>query len=838
MAGTGSGLSGRASSASLTGKMPYGRRVARLAGTAVLVLGSAAALAAPAQAGVAQAGVAQAVVARAGGGVSGSRLWHPTAFGHGAWVNAAAGPAAGAVAAPVNAQIRPAGTTGGWVPEPTPNPSGVPNGALLAEACGTPQACEAVGDYYNSAGAIVLLAERWTGENWTVQAAPAPAGASGSQLTGVSCLSAGACTAAGYYTNSAGVIVPLVETWNGTSWAIQAVPAPAGASASGFLAVSCTSASACTAVGDDTNPVGASLPLAERWNGTTWSVQATPNPAGADATGLFAVSCASATACTATGSTAGSSGTPSPLAEAWHGTTWKVQATALPAGAGGGQLTGVSCTSAQACTATGYASDNEGGFAALAERWNGTAWGIQATPNPAGAGQSALSAVSCTSPTACTAAGAYIDKTGMPTLAEAWNGTAWSIQNTPNPPDTRGNQFDAIACTSPARCTAVGQQADQAGTPSPLGEALGSAGWGIVVTPAPTGARSGQLTAVSCPATNSCTAVGNYYRRVNAPSALAETWNGTRWRIQPATDPAGSTGSYLQGVSCSSPQACTAVGFYFTRGARPALPLAESWNGTSWSVRRVPVPAGAAQTWLYAVSCVSPRTCTAVGYYHNSAGAQKGLAERWDGTAWSMQKLGAAAKNAALSGVSCPTASDCVAVGFVTGTADAQPIALAWNGTSWRSQRVPLTRQAQGGVFSQVSCPAANACMATGSVFAAPGGAFAEFWNGTTWRPEHAPNPPLGQFSMGEITLASVSCISATDCAAVGNFTPRGQPEVFAETWDGTTWQREKITLPAGTDESMLDGVSCTAAGCTAAGWHVGDAGIQVTMALGDPSAG
>jgi hypothetical protein len=41
----------------------------------------------------------------------------------------------------------------------------------------------------------------------------------------------------------------LAEVWNGTSWAIQGTPNKAGYSDSALAGVSCTSVSACTAVG-------------------------------------------------------------------------------------------------------------------------------------------------------------------------------------------------------------------------------------------------------------------------------------------------------------------------------------------------------------------------------------------------------------------------------------------------------------------------------------------------------------------------------------------------------------------------------------------------------------
>ncbi|MEA2314573.1 MAG: hypothetical protein QOI03_1265, partial [Solirubrobacteraceae bacterium] len=47
-----------------------------------------------------------------------------------------------------------------------------------------------------------------------------------SVLSGVSCTTASACTAVGYYVNSAGTRLTLAERWNGTSWATQTTPNP------------------------------------------------------------------------------------------------------------------------------------------------------------------------------------------------------------------------------------------------------------------------------------------------------------------------------------------------------------------------------------------------------------------------------------------------------------------------------------------------------------------------------------------------------------------------------------------------------------------------------------
>jgi len=92
----------------------------------------------------------------------------------------------------------------------------------------------------------------------------------------------------------------------------------------------------------------------------------------------------------------------------------------------------------------------------LAERWNGTKWSIQTTPNPAGGSEIHLIRVSCTSATACTAAGFYSNATTTVTLAERWNGTRWSIQTTPNPAGGSNSMLNGVSCASATACTAVG----------------------------------------------------------------------------------------------------------------------------------------------------------------------------------------------------------------------------------------------------------------------------------------------------------------------------------------------------------------------------------------------
>src|SRR5579864_945137 len=111
-----------------------------------------------------------------------------------------------------------------WQIQPSANGTGAKASRLVAVSCTSAPACTAVGNYINSTGIQVTLAERSNGANWSVQTTPPVVGAKSSELSGVACTSATSCTAVGSYTNGTGTRLTLAEHWNGTSWAIQTTP--------------------------------------------------------------------------------------------------------------------------------------------------------------------------------------------------------------------------------------------------------------------------------------------------------------------------------------------------------------------------------------------------------------------------------------------------------------------------------------------------------------------------------------------------------------------------------------------------------------------------------------
>lgn len=648
-----------------------------------------------------------------------------------------------------------------WAVQRTPNPGGALWSSLFGVSCASSRACMATGYYLSGTGNLLGFAERWNGTRWSVQLVPNPATSQSSGLFAISCPLASSCVAAGLYTTRDRGLTPLAELWNGVRWRVLPAPVPAASQGGEFLAISCRQARACTAAGDYGTSAGADVTLAERWNGTRWTIRQTPNPKNSFGSSLRAISCSSAHACTATGVYAiDAEGDAEPLAEAWNGTTWRVQVTPYlpqPLGAhgGGGDFSAVSCTTPHACVAVGiylklgkqikYVPLTEwwngarwrlqaGSYPVvrsvgtiqgtvqptrtLAEIWRGGRWRIQASANRSGATlDDDLSAVSCTSAETCTAVGTYTGVAGnIPTQAERWNGSNWTIQPTPRFKGSFDTELNDISCTSPRACSAVGSYLTPAFNRFALAERLDGAHWTVQPVPHVARATNAALFAVSCPTTHTCTAVGAGGK--NKP--LTARWNGAHWVIQPNPQPGGTGGSELIGVSCAAPRACIAVGEYDT-GNESQAALAELWNGTRWTIRPTPNPQGARITELDDVSCPSPRSCTAVGFSELENGRQRTLAERWNGTRWTIQPTPNRAARAELRGVSCASATTCTAVGqYFQPNGATWMLVETWNGTRWALKPTPALNAYDSGLAG-VSCTSPRACTAVGYYFGLTG---------------------------------------------------------------------------------------------------------------------
>ncbi len=362
------------------------------------------------------------------------------------------------------------------------------------------------------------------------------------------------------------VVVHEVAQLKG-SWSLQPVPAPAKARSIDLGAVSCPSANTCSAVGSYTGTAGTAVAVAEDWNGVKWSVQPTVSLTGVSSSQLSAVSCAAVAACMAVGQLEKVRSGSSPLAEKWDGSAWELEATPVPSASQYPQLSdlaGVSCWTASTCAAVGSFTDSSHRDQALAEHWDGARWSVQPIPSPAGTWYLELNGISCSSASECMAVGSVgTSPSAGPedTLAERWSGGAhWTVDSPLNPPNEIYRWLYGVSCLSAKSCFAVGADEDSSGTYSMLSERWNGTGWSILSTPSPrSGGKFRALFAVSCPSFTTCTAVG-YEQTPYGYSTVAERLDGTTWTVQPTPNPAGKAYTEFAGVDCVSMTSCTAVG--------------------------------------------------------------------------------------------------------------------------------------------------------------------------------------------------------------------------------------------------------------------------------------
>jgi hypothetical protein len=270
---------------------------------------------------------------------------------------------------------------------------------------------------------------------------------------------------------------------------------------------------------------------------------------------------------------------------------------------------------------------------------------------------------------------------------------------------------------------------------------------------------------------------------------------------------AAPTGSIaLQGVSCTRPQACVAVG---ASGAPPsqatlALKLQE---GAAWQI--TPTPTVGASPELFGVSCPAPGTCIAVG-----GGEGEAIALRLTGGLWMRTSVPAPDHSASLYGVSCPSTNWCLAAGLAH--TETRMFSDVFNGSSWRAVATPVIPGASILQIHAVSCASRRFCMAVGdATMFGPRLAVhpvAVVFNGSRWRVVSVAARGAGP------SLQGVSCPVAGVCIAVGNsylYTASPGRQLIMRYRAGR-WTAMRAPGPTGTEPLA---VSCTAPGaCVAVG--------------------
>jgi hypothetical protein len=219
--------------------------------------------------------------------------------------------------------------------------------------------------------------------------------------------------------------------------------------------------------------------------------------------------------------------------------------------------------------------------------WNGTRWRRVPIPPASPASHGYLYSVAAASARHAWAAGV----TGLGTLIDQWNGSAWKQARTPRlQPD---NQLFGVAALSARNAWAVGSN----------------------------NTNGGDITSPRVPGAPSTPAAPGE----NTNTTLIEHWNGSAWKRVTSPSPAGGNG-YLIGVAATSARNAWAVGW-----SGGTATLIEHWNGSRWQRVRSPSPPGG-DDYLDAVAATSARSAWAVGYLNSARSGS--LLEHWNGRTW------------------------------------------------------------------------------------------------------------------------------------------------------------------------------------------------------------
>ena len=372
---------------------------------------------------------------------------------------------------------------------------------------------------------------------------------------------------------------------------------------------------------------------------------------------------------------------------------------------------------------------------------------------------------------------------------------SWSVASSPDLPAGNGGSLNKVVCPSANDCWAVGTNYGVGSSSQALIEQNTGSGWSIVSSPNPSGSEKSQLWDVACVSADECWAVG-YYTQVDDGNmqTLIEHYAGSDWSIVPSPNPPNSKWVELGRVTCVGASDCWATGITFLgsgsyldlRGDQANL-LIEHYAGSGWSIVPSPTPSGSTQAYLYNISCVGAADCWAVGYYNsapltsaaNAPTFDQTLIEHDAGSGWSIvpspNRSGSA--DSLLTAVSCVSAGDCWAIGSAGNVTNASVTGNTTliehdAGSGWSIVPGPNVSGTADVDLEGMTCVSARDCWAVGNyITSAASASYAqlliEHYGGTGWTIVSSPNP---SGSTGAV-LWGVTCVSSDECWAMGNYT-------------------------------------------------------------------
>src|SRR6266705_4354804 len=261
------------------------------------------------------------------------------------------------------------------------------------------------------------------------------------------------------------------------------------------------------------------------------------------------------------------------------------------------------------------------------EHWDGTHWSVVQSPNTS-ASINILEAVAAVTTNDVWAVGVGITGFSTTPLIEHWNGTAWSIVT--NPGTTVGGLGGvAVVSTNDVWAVGTGLTGDEDST---LTLHWNGAAWSLVPSPNVGPEVDNRLAAVTAMASDDVWAVGTQQpTSLTAAHTLTLHWDGTAWSIVPSANTSQTSSNHLLAAAAVASDDVWATGF------TPSIALAEHWDGNSWTVVSTPLISGGSTPSLVGAVALSSDNVWAVGeFFQTQQSRSRTLTELWNGTSWSV----------------------------------------------------------------------------------------------------------------------------------------------------------------------------------------------------------
>ncbi len=448
-----------------------------------------------------------------------------------------------------------------------------------------------------------------------------------------------------------------------------------------------------------------------------------------------------------------------------------------------------------------------------------------------------------------TGAGMAAGPAGVPATSGTW-GKAEQVPGTATL--NKGNaQTVSVSCASPGNCAAGGGYTDRLSHHQAFVVSEKNGRWQPAQEVPGSGALnkggSAVIASVSCTSAGNCTAGGAYTSASHQGLSMVAREKGGTWGKAEEVPGSAALGgySYIQSVSCATASNCGADGAFIAKGKTQVWVAAEA-GGTWGTAEALPGIVALNKDGIAgaeALSCASAGNCGAGGFYQDKAGNQQAfVADEKDGTWGSAEEVPGTATlnkggNAEITSVSCTSAGNCVAGGNYTGGSGTEAFTVTEkNGTWGIAKQVPGSAALNLGGFAYVaslSCASAGDCSAGGQYTDHSGHAQAFIVgekNGTWGNAKQVPGT-AGLNKGGSAQITSLSCASPGNCGAGGVYTDgSGRGQVFVVDESNGTWgSAEQVPGTAGLNKggsAQIAAVSCASVShCGAGGFYVDNSG-------------